>query len=194
MLHNFCNNQLTDKNTTHSYIDLYESLFFKKRDTATHVLEVGIGQISHQNGGSIRMWADYFKNADIYALDIIHVDHVHGCIRNDPRIHLLTSQNAYDPQLVQSKFIDKNIKFDMMLDDGPHSLDSMVSFIKLYSGVMKEDGILVIEDVQDIAWIDILHHVTPDGLKPFIEVYDRRSAKGRYDDIVFVINKSKSMI
>lgn len=192
MLHNFCNDQLTDKNTTHSYIDLYESLFSKKRDTASHVLEVGIGPISHQNGGSIKMWADYFTNADVYALDIIHVSQVHRCICDQPRIHLLTSQDAYDPNLVRSQFIDNNIKFDMMLDDGPHTLESMVNFIKLYSGLMKEDGILVIEDVQDFAWIDTLRHVTPEELKPFIEVYDRRSVKGRYDDIVFVINKSRS--
>lgn len=191
MLHNLCNNELTDKNTAHSYIDLYESLFSKKKDTATHILEIGIGPDFPKNGGSIRMWADYFTNAEIYALDIIHILQVHNCIRNQPRIHLLTSQDAYDPNLVRSQFIDKNIKFDMMLDDGPHSLESMVSFITLYSQVMKEDGILVIEDVQDISWIDTLRHATPDELKPFIQVYDRRSVKGRYDDIVFVINKSQ---
>ncbi len=29
-----------------------------------------------------------------------------------------------------------------MLDDGPHSLDSMIQFIKLYSQIMTDDGIL----------------------------------------------------
>ena len=77
-----------------------------------------------------------------------------------------------------------------MLDDGPHTLDSMVKFIKLYSQIMTEDGILIIEDVQSIDWIDILTNEVPDHLKPFIKTYDLRSIKNRYDDIVFTIDKS----
>lgn len=37
------NNRSTDKNTTHSYLDLYEKLLQSKKDTAEHVLEIGIG-------------------------------------------------------------------------------------------------------------------------------------------------------
>jgi hypothetical protein len=77
-----------------------------------------------------------------------------------------------------------------MIDDGPHTLESMVSFIQLYLPLLKEDGILVVEDVQDMRWVNRLRIVTPDAYKPYIEVYDRRSVKGRYDDIMFVINKS----
>lgn len=87
-------------------------------------------------------------------------------------------------------FLSKNVLFDVVMDDGPHTLESMITFIKLYSRVMKEDGILVIEDVQDIQWIDMLSQETPEHLKQYIEVYDRRPIKNRYDDIVFVINKS----
>jgi hypothetical protein len=191
MLHNYCDNRFTDKNTAHSYIDLYESLFSKKKDTATHVLEVGIGPEPHQNGGSIKMWADYFTNANVYAIDIIHINDVNTNITNHPRIQLITSQNAYEPLILKDRFNDHHIKFDMILDDGPHTLQTMMLFIILYAKYMKDDGILVIEDVQDIAWIDILRHTTPDELKPFIEVYDLRHIKGRYDDIVFVINKSR---
>jgi hypothetical protein len=77
-----------------------------------------------------------------------------------------------------------------MIDDGPHTLESMVSFIQLYLPLLKEDGILVVEDVQDMRWVNRLRIVTPDAYKPYIEVYDRRDVKGRYDDIMFVINKS----
>jgi len=66
----------------------------------------------------------------------------------------------------------------------------MKQFIKLYSQVMAEDGILIIEDVQDWDWIDILIDETPKHLKEFIKCYDLRDIKGRYDDIVFTINKS----
>ena len=77
-----------------------------------------------------------------------------------------------------------------MLDDGPHTLDSMKQFIKLYSNIMTNDGILIIEDVQSWDWIDVLINETPDHLKEFIKIYDLRLIKGRYDDIVFTIDKS----
>jgi hypothetical protein len=42
----------------------------------------------------------------------------------------------------------KNIKFDFILDDAPHTLESMILFIKLYSQIMTDNSILIIEDVQ----------------------------------------------
>lgn len=52
---NYCDDRLTDKNTSHSYVEVYEKLFAAKKESATHVLEVGIGSIPHWNGGSIKM-------------------------------------------------------------------------------------------------------------------------------------------
>ena len=79
----------------------------------------------------------------------------------------------------------------MLLDDGPHTLDSMIKFIELYSDLIADDGILVIEDVQDINWFDELIKSTPDELKQYINTYDLRDIKNKYDDLVFVIDKSK---
>lgn len=95
---------------------------------------------------------------------------------------------------VTNTFSSKNMKFDILVDDGPHTLASMIDFLRMYLPLLKDDGILVIEDVQDINWIDNLREVTPDQWKPFIEVYDRRSVKGRYDDIMFVINKTRQLV
>ena len=77
-----------------------------------------------------------------------------------------------------------------MIDDGPHTLESMLKFIRLYSQLMTNDGILIIEDVQSWDWIKILTNMVPLSLKKFIKVYDLRKNKDRYDDIVFTINKS----
>ena len=66
----------------------------------------------------------------------------------------------------------------------------MKSFIKLYSQIMTDDGILIIEDVQSWDWIDILKNEVPDSLKKYIKVYDLRPNKNRYDDIVLTIDKS----
>jgi len=179
------NHSRTDKNTLHSYLDLYQKLLFSKKDTAKNVLEIGIF-----NGGSIKLWDDFFINATVYGLDIMNINNVWDGIKNNNKIILHTSINAYDSNFFKSQFLDKNIKFDFMLDDGPHTLDSMIDFIKLYSQIMTSDGILIIEDVQIWDWIDILKSHVPEDMKQFIKTYDLRQNKGRYDDIVFTIDKS----
>jgi hypothetical protein len=187
VLERLIDNSRTDKNTIHSYLPLYEKLLTSKKETAKHVLEVGIYQ-----GGSIKLWKDFFTNATVHGVDIIDIDSVWSEIKNNRDIVLHTSTNAYDSDFVTTRFLNKNIKFDFLLDDGPHTLESMKQFIHLYSQVMADDGILVIEDIQDWEWIDVLKNEVPEHLKEFVKVYDLRVNKGRYDDIVFTIDKSNS--
>ena len=181
-LEELADNSRTDKNTTHSYLPLYQQLLAGKKETAKNVLEVGIWA-----GGSIKMWSDFFVNANVYGLDIIN--DVWEGIKNNEKIILYTSTVAYNENFIIEKFLNQNIKFDFMLDDGPHTLESMVQFIRLYSKIMADDGILIIEDVQDWSWINVLTNEVPDHLKQFVKVYDLRQNKGRYDDIVFTIDK-----
>jgi hypothetical protein len=178
-------NSRTDKNTTHSYLPLYQKLLKNKRETAKNVLEVGIHM-----GGSIKLWSDYFTNATVYGLDIIHIDDMWECIKNNEKIILYTSTDAYNDEFFINHFLNRNMRFDFMLDDGPHTLESMRQFIKLYSQIMTDDGILIIEDVQSWDWIDTLKDEVPENLKQFIKIYDLRPNKNRYDDIVFTIDKS----
>jgi hypothetical protein len=191
-LEDIVNNSKTDKNTTHSYLQLYQKLLISKKETAKNVLEVGIGDFGEKNGGSIKLWRDFFTNATIYALDILPIDRVMDELLNDDRVILYTSSNAYDNEFFTTHFLNKNIKCDFMLDDGPHTLESMKQFIKLYSQIMTDDGILIIEDVQSLDWIYTLKNEVPENLKKFIKVYDLRRNKNRYDDIVFTIDKSNN--
>jgi hypothetical protein len=191
-LEEIVNNSKTDKNTTHSYLQLYQKLLISKKETAKNVLEVGIGDFGEKNGGSIKLWRDFFTNATIYALDILPIDRVMDELLNDDRVILYTSSNAYDNEFFTTHFLNKNIKCDFMLDDGPHTLESMKQFIKLYSQIMTDDGILIIEDVQSLDWIYTLKNEVPENLKQFIKVYDLRKNKNRYDDIVFTIDKSNN--
>ena len=184
-LEELVNNSRTDKNTTHSYLPLYQQLLLSKKETAKNVLEVGV-----QTGGSIQLWNDFFLNATVYGLDIMNINDVWEGIKNKERIILYTSTDAYNNDFFITNFLNKNIKCDFMLDDGPHSLESMKQFIKLYSQIMTDDGILIIEDVQSWDWIDILKNEVPEHLKEFIKTYDLRPNKNRYDDIVFTIDKS----
>lgn len=181
-LKDLVDNSRTDKNTTHSYLDLYEMLLSPKKDSAKRVLEIGV-----QTGGSIKLWADYFTNAIVEGIDIMHANEMWPVIQRHDRIVLHTSKDAYDEKNIIELF--SNSKFDMILDDGPHTLDSMKYFIILYSQVLTDDGILILEDIQNIDWIPILRCCVPENLQHCVEVYDLRSTKGRYDDIVLVIKK-----
>jgi len=193
-LEQLVDNSRTDKNTTHSYLPLYEELLMSKKETAKNVLEVGIGYLAVSNGGSIKLWHDYFINANIYALEYFPLEMVWDEIKNKERIILHTSTDAYNEDFFVNNFLNKSLKFDFMLDDGPHTLESMKQFIKLYSQIMTDDGILIVEDVQSWDWIDILKDEVPEHLKQFIKIYDLRPNKNRYDDIVFTIDKSNIKI
>jgi cephalosporin hydroxylase len=184
-LEKIVNNLKTDKNTIHSYLPLYQNLLISKKETAKIVLEIGI-----YRGGSIKLWSDFFTNATVYGLDIMSINDVWEEIKNKDKIILHTSKDAYNEDFFIANFLYKNIKCDFMLDDGPHSLESMKQFIKLYSQIMTDDGILIIEDVQCIDWIDLLKNEVPEHLKRYIKVYDLRPNKNRYDDIVFTIDRS----
>ena len=187
-LDNIINNDKTDKNTVHSYLELYQHLFNNKRLTAKNILEIGI-----DNGGSIKLWSDFFINATIYGLDIMNIDNIWDDIKNISNIKLYTSYDAYNPINFNNVFLKSNIKFDVLIDDGPHTLESMILFIQLYSQIMTDDGILIIEDVQSINWINDLINAVPENLKSYIKYYDLRKNKNRYDDIVFTIDKSNNI-
>lgn len=177
------NNNETDKNTTHTYLPLYETLLEPIKDTACNILEIGV-----HTGGSIKLWYDYFTKAKIYGCDIHDSVKIHE-LKTNNRVLLNLNENAYTEHYVKTNFKDKNIKFDFILDDGPHTLTSQEKFIELYSPLLSENGILIIEDVQDINWLEKLKNKTPQHLKQYIKTYDLRNNRGRYDDIVFTIDK-----
>ena len=185
MLASLIDNALSDKDTVHSYLATYDRLFSPKRLSAKRVMEVGIG-----GGGSIKLWRDYFVNATVYGVDITRDRREWPPLKQDPRIILHAGKDAYNNAFFKSTFLDPGLTFDMILDDGPHTLESMKQYIRLYSQILTEDGILVIEDVQSIDWIPELRNTVPEALKKYIQIFDLRKNKGRYDDIIFMINKS----
>ena len=80
--------------------------------------------------------------------------------------------------------------FDLIIDDGPHTLDSMIFFVTHYLPLLNETGVLVIEDIPDITWINILIQNVPEEYRNFIQIEDLRHVKNRWDDIMFIINKA----
>ena len=110
----------TDKESHHSYISgFYESAFAKYQDKNLMLLEIGI-----YNGGSAALWSRYFTQAKILSIDI-H-DHIHPSHRNLERVTYKFG-DAYRPNL-----FGPEEKFDIIIDDGPHSPLSQVHCISYY--------------------------------------------------------------
>jgi spermidine synthase len=175
---------LTDKNTVHCYISsVYENLFNDIQDTCKNVLEIGIHQ-----GGSIKLWKEYFINATIYAVDN-NKNAVFPKDTSDEKIKLYVN-DAYSLRFVDSV---PNNNFDLIIDDGPHTLDSMIKFLQYYQSKLNENGILIIEDISDMNWIENFKpYILPENIEKY-SVYDLRDVKGRYDDILFVIDKRNKL-
>ena len=83
-------------------------------------------------------------------------------------------------------------KFTILIDDGPHTLDSQKSFVELYLPKLANDGVLIIEDVQR-AYRDSyqLMSLAPANKYRF-EVYDFRGISGAGDDFLFVVRHNKA--
>lgn len=187
-------NARTDKNTLHNYLPVYDDLLARIKDSALNVLEVGIA-----DGGSIKLWHDYFPNATIHGIDCMLLERVWDELKYNDRIKLYASSayhlarvDAYDPKWVMSTFAGKT--FDFMLDDGPHTFESQVAFLNLYLPLLARGGILIIEDIADFnylaqfkALVEEQERRTSNGYS--IRMYDMRKVKCRYDDIIFVVSR-----
>lgn len=168
----------TDKDTVHSYLTMYEALLAGYRHTAERVMEIGV-----RDGGSILLWQRYFTRAEIHGWDI---EPMPDCVRGLDRVVLHENTDAYDPVSI----IPVGGFFDVIIDDGPHTLESMLKFQALYLPRLAPGGIAIIEDIQHPTWIAALMAALPsDEWRRSTMVIDLRLIKGRYDDLVLVIKR-----
>ncbi len=177
------NNSRTDKNTTHSYLEVYELFLHRIKSTAKNVLEIGTNE-----GGGIDLLAKYFQNAHIYGLESSHYPPTLNDLIVDHRIHFKHNTDAYTESTVNF-FKDINLRFDCILDDGPHSPESQLYVVKHYIDLLSDDGILIIEDIYDYATAHRLANSIPEQYRKAAFIIDRRDVKGRYDDLLFVFDK-----
>jgi precorrin-6B methylase 2 len=154
--------------------EVYEDLFKNIRTSVKRMLEIGV-----DNGGSILMWREYFPKANIIGIDNKNCPQ----LADRERIEFMES-DAYKIELVDQLPSD----FDIIIDDGPHTLESMTFVIKEYLNKINQNGIIVIEDIQEFNWTNILRRLIPEGFS--VEVKDLRRIRNRYDDILMIIKKN----
>ena len=179
-------------------------MFFPIRNDVKNVLEIGTGCLAHEyvmkkgvsnynNGNSMRMWRDYFPNANIYAIDIFK----EGMIYDEERITtFVADQSSFENlEYIKNKIGDK---LDIIIDDGSHiGQHQIFSFINLEKS-LSDIGIYVIEDVQP-DYIEQFKNLTvfSDDYKNYllskynIFYYDTRISNNKEDDFLMVFSMKK---
>jgi SAM-dependent methyltransferase len=183
-LHGFDKVGGTDKGTIHTYTGSYEIMLTPYVEKDITLLEVGV-----QYGGSSLLWQEFLPKAKMALVDITDQMGENVKEKLDMTKHKYYVMDAYHSDSLERIKKDFPDGFDVMIDDGPHTLESQISFIVNYSHLLKPGGILIIEDIQNFSAIDFLKFNVPEDLKNYVEVLDLRHYKNRYDDLMFIIKK-----
>lgn len=178
----------TDKNTNHSYVDVYGEILSHFLGKNGSLLEIGV-----QYGGSSLLWHELLDKFKFCFIDIN--DQLSDNVKEklNLRKYNFLIEDAYTDQTVK---VCKNLHpggFEIIIDDGPHTLQSQQKCIELYLNLLKVNGYMIIEDIQDFNSIEILKKSIPvDDLYDYeFVVHDLRERKQRYDDVIVTIKKKE---
>lgn len=168
----------TDKAGPKSYVPcFYEPLLSNWQRGGRRVLEIGV-----RSGASLVLWSEFFgPSAEIVGLDNRSdpVQEMHPAMRG--RNCRLVETDAYVavPQSVTGQF-------DLIIDDGPHSIESQVAAVQNYLPILRQQGVLVVEDLQQGFWsVSRLVKHLPQQYRSHWFVVDNRSRLTGHDDMIF---------
>jgi len=121
----------------HHYPDVYQ-LMLPDRNFSGRLLEIGV-----MDGLSMKMWREYYPNAEIVGVDIKDMSMFHNTDWQVPEsVRLLTLDGT------KAKDMKPLGKFDIIIDDGSHYWkDQQKSFELLYYSQLNEGGTYILEDL-----------------------------------------------
>jgi hypothetical protein len=128
----------TDKGVGHGFIWSYESYLEPIRYQVARILEIGIDQ-----GHSHHMWHEYFPNAEIIGWDIVSKEHLAA---DYPRFSSYIVDQA-DRNQMQSWIDEHGGNFDIIIDDGGHTMEQQQISIGFLWKYLNRDGIYICEDL-----------------------------------------------
>lgn len=158
------NTTLMDKFDLGLMSQVYDKILTEEFSSRVNrVLEIGIS-----DGRSILLWRDFFTQAEVVGIDIDYCN----LLRNQPRVTQLTT-NAYSIPL-----LDTLGKFDFIIDDGPHTIESQLFFLTHYPKLLNPGGILVLEDILSEQVINAYEQIAKNyGEVEVIELFPHFSDK-----------------
>lgn len=173
MKHSFKQITPTDHFGWHAaYLPVYERLFDSIKRTIDPILEIGT-----DGGGGLLMYEDWFPNSTIVGVDISPEP---SSIESKMRI-IHHQCDAYR----EIGYLAGYGRFALVIDDGPHSIESQEFFVASYPLILNPGGLAVVEDIQHPDHIQRLARHVPDGMMGFS--IDLRHVNDRYDDLLFVV-------
>lgn len=146
----------------HSYSSAYYEILSPYRENFTNVLEIGIGTSELMQkylpknkkyiiGASIRSWEEFFTKANIYGIDIEkHTLFEEGrikCFYTD-QSNVEELENTITEIKKNSGLFDQ--KFDLILDDGSHIVEHMLTTFNTLHKYIKVGGFYIIEDIKKV--------------------------------------------
>ncbi|MDK2124344.1 class I SAM-dependent methyltransferase [Parachitinimonas caeni] len=133
----FCDNQGRLIYKWLHYFDIYERHFAPFRHRPIKFLEIGVF-----HGGSLQMWKHYFGDQ----AEIIGVDINPKCKEFEEK-NITIEIGSQEDRGFLKELVAKHGPFDIVLDDGGHTMSQqIVSFEELYPHV-KQDGLYLCEDL-----------------------------------------------
>ena len=153
----------------------YERHFKHLRNLPITLLEIGI-----LDGGSLKMWKDYFPNGNIIGLDI---DPDKMKFQSERISIYIGSQN--DENILNRIKKENPNGFDIVIDDGSHNPEHQFESYRHFKSHLAKGGIYVIEDIQNID----LDRTSFENIDPEknVTILDHRHIKNRYDDVMVII-------
>lgn len=137
----------TDKATkhptgAHGYTPHYDRLFSPLRKKPLRILEIGVG-----GGESIATWLEYFRNALVYGVDIVADTNMWNDTKGSPSERYTFTQGDQSSSAFWKEFTGKHGTFDVIIDDGGHFNDQIITtFCELWF-VLNRGGLYCIEDL-----------------------------------------------
>ena len=121
----------------HNYLPHYWMHFRDIRNRVQKVLEIGV-----QTDRSLRMWEEFFPNATIYGIDIDA-----ACVQFAGARRKILIGDQGDPAFLQTVINRTGGSFDIVIDDGSHTMDDQLRSFEYLFPALTNHGVYVIEDV-----------------------------------------------
>ncbi len=126
---------------SHNYLPYYWMHFRDIREQVKKVCEIGL-----QNDFSIRMWEEFFPNAEIYGIDINP-----NCKKFEGgRRHVLIGDQS-DPQFLNHVLDQVDGNLDVVIDDGSHIVQHQLASFEVLFPAMSSHGIYAMEDTGGVV-------------------------------------------
>lgn len=138
----------TDKWGSHWYAQHYDQHLAPLRQDPVKLLEIGIGgyEDPKAGGASLRMWRDYFPQGTIYGLD-----YYDKSAHAEERIRIYQGSQV-DPVAIAGIITDCPGGFDVIIDDGSHRSEHVITTLNMLWPSLKSGGWYIIEDLQTAYW------------------------------------------